>query len=49
LRADDPDRFCGTLKLAEVGLDFLACWRREIEAVLNSVQIAHNHLIGPAA
>jgi uncharacterized protein Usg len=27
---------------------FLAYWRREIEAVLHSVQIAHKHLIGPA-
>jgi len=27
---------------------FLAYWRREIEAVLHSVQVAHNRLIGPA-
>ena len=27
---------------------FLAYWRREIEAVLHSVQVAHKHLIGPA-
>ena len=27
---------------------FLAYWRREIEAVLHSVQVAHRHLIGPA-
>jgi len=26
---------------------FLDFWRREIEAALHSVQIAHNHLIGP--
>ena len=26
----------------------LAYWRREIEAVLHSVQVAHKHLIGPA-
>jgi len=27
---------------------FLGYWRREIEAVLHSVQVAHNRLIGPA-
>lgn len=27
---------------------FLGYWRREIEAVLHSVRIAHKHLIGPA-
>lgn len=27
---------------------FLAYWRREIEAVLHSVRVAHKHLIGPA-
>ena len=27
---------------------FLDYWRREIEAVLHSVQVAHNHLIAPA-
>jgi uncharacterized protein Usg len=27
---------------------FLDYWRREIEAVLHSVQVAHKHLIGPA-
>ena len=27
---------------------FLAYWRREIEAVLHSVQVAHRHLIAPA-
>ena len=27
---------------------FLAYWRREIDAVLHSVQVAHKHLIGPA-
>lgn len=27
---------------------FLGFWRREIEAVLHSVQVAHNRLIGPA-
>ena len=26
---------------------FLAYWRREIEAVLHSVQVAHKNLIGP--
>lgn len=26
---------------------FLDYWRREIEAVLHSVQVAHKHLIGP--
>lgn len=26
---------------------FLDYWRREIEAVLHSVRVAHNHLIGP--
>lgn len=28
--------------------DFLAKWRRQIEATLHSVRIAHNRLIGPA-
>jgi uncharacterized protein Usg len=28
--------------------DFLDHWRREIEAALHSVRVAHNHLIGPA-
>ena len=27
---------------------FLAYWRREIEATLHSIRIAHNHLIRPA-
>ena len=27
---------------------FLDYWRREIEAVLHSVRVAHKHLIGPA-
>ena len=27
---------------------FLDSWRREIEAVLHSVRVAHKHLIGPA-
>lgn len=27
---------------------FLDYWRREIEAVLHSVAVAHKHLIGPA-
>ena len=27
---------------------FLDYWRREIEAMLHSVQVAHPHLIGPA-
>ena len=27
---------------------FLDFWRRDIEAVLHSVQVAHQHLIGPA-
>lgn len=27
---------------------FLGYWRREIEAVLHSVRVAHKHLIGPA-
>jgi len=27
---------------------FLAYWRKEIEAVLHSVRVAHKHLIGPA-
>ncbi|UIP07122.1 usg protein [Erythrobacter sp. SDW2] len=27
---------------------FLAFWRREIEAVLHSVRVAHQHLIGPS-
>jgi uncharacterized protein Usg len=26
---------------------FLAFWRREIDAVLHSVRVAHKHLIGP--
>jgi len=28
--------------------DFLDYWRREIEAALHSVRIAHSHLIGPS-
>jgi len=28
--------------------DYLDFWRREIEAVLHSVRIAHQHLIGPS-
>ena len=28
--------------------DFLGLWRRQIEAALHSVRIAHNALIGPA-
>ena len=28
--------------------DFLDHWRREIEAALHSVRVAHNQLIGPA-
>ena len=28
--------------------EFLDHWRREIEATLHSIRIAHNHLIGPA-
>jgi uncharacterized protein Usg len=28
--------------------DFLDHWRREVEAALHSVRVAHNHLIGPA-
>lgn len=28
--------------------DFLDHWRREIEAALHSIRIAHKHLIGPA-
>ena len=28
--------------------DFLAMWRRQIEAALHSVRIAHDMLIGPA-
>jgi len=28
--------------------DFLAMWRRQIEAALHSVRIAHHALIGPA-
>lgn len=28
--------------------DFLGHWRREIEAAIHSVRIAHNGLIGPA-
>ncbi len=27
---------------------FLVFWRREIEAVLHSVRVAHQHLIGPS-
>ena len=27
--------------------EFLDHWRREIEAALHSIRIAHNHLIGP--
>jgi uncharacterized protein Usg len=27
---------------------FLDFWRRDIEAVLHSVRIAHQHLVGPA-
>jgi uncharacterized protein Usg len=27
---------------------FLDYWRREIEAVLHSVRVAHKHLVGPA-
>ena len=27
---------------------FLDHWRREVEATLHSIRIAHNHLIGPA-
>ena len=27
---------------------FLDYWRREVEAVLHSVRVAHKHLIGPA-
>lgn len=27
--------------------DYLDFWRREIEAVLHSVRVAHQHLIGP--
>jgi uncharacterized protein Usg len=27
---------------------FLDFWRRDIEAVLHSVRVAHQHLIGPA-
>jgi uncharacterized protein Usg len=27
---------------------FLGYWRREIDAVLHSVEVAHKHLIGPA-
>ena len=27
---------------------FLDYWRREIEAVLHSVRVAHKHLMGPA-
>jgi uncharacterized protein Usg len=26
---------------------FLGFWRREIDAVLHSVRVAHKHLIGP--
>ena len=28
--------------------DFLAMWRRQIEAALHSVRIAHDALVGPA-
>ena len=28
--------------------DFLDYWRRDIEAALHSVRVAHKHLIGPA-
>ena len=28
--------------------DFLDHWRREVEATLHSIRIAHNHLISPA-
>jgi len=28
--------------------EFLDHWRREIEAALHSIRIAHKHLIGPA-
>lgn len=28
--------------------DFLEFWRREIEASLHSVRVAHQHLIGPS-
>jgi uncharacterized protein Usg len=28
--------------------DYLEFWRREIEAALHSVRVAHRHLIGPA-
>ncbi len=28
--------------------DYLDFWRREIEAVLHSVRVAHQHLIGPS-
>ena len=28
--------------------DFLDHWRREVEAALHSVRVAHNHLIGPS-
>lgn len=28
--------------------DFLGLWRRQIEAALHSVRIAHDQLIGPA-
>lgn len=28
--------------------DYLDFWRREIEAVLHSVSVAHKHLIGPS-
>jgi uncharacterized protein Usg len=27
--------------------DFLDHWRREIDAAVHSVRVAHNHLIGP--
>ena len=28
--------------------DYLDFWRRDIDAVLHSVRVAHQHLIGPA-
>ena len=28
--------------------DYLDFWRREIDAVLHSVRVAHQHLIGPS-
>lgn len=33
-------------KFPELG-KFLEFWRREIDAVLHSVRVAHKHLIGP--